>query len=102
NQFVMRREGGELIRMRAERQARQFRNFCGGPLREFGVRIEARADRGAANRKVVKSIKGQPQPLDIAVQKRYPARYLLPDGERCSVLQVCTADLHDAGKRSRL
>ena len=53
DEIVVRRERGELVRMRAERQAGEFGDLLGRALGELGMRVEAGADGRAADREVV-------------------------------------------------
>ena len=54
--FVVRGERSEFVGMRAERQAAEFADFARGAFGEFGMRVEAGADGGAADGEVVESV----------------------------------------------
>ena len=56
NDFVVRREAGEFIRMRAERQPGEVGDFLRGAFGKFGMRVEAGADSGAADRQIVEPV----------------------------------------------
>ncbi len=75
--LVVRRKRGELIGMRAEGKSGQFGNLFRGALGKFRMRIQPRADRGSANREIVKSIENLLQSLDVAIQQTCPAAEFL-------------------------
>ena len=52
--LVVRRQRGELVGMRHERQAGEFGNFLGGALGEFRMRVQSGAHRSAADGEIVK------------------------------------------------
>ena len=57
--------------------------------------VQPGSDCRAADGQIVKTFDGHPDALDVAFQQACPAGKLLPHGERGSVLQVSTADLHN-------
>ena len=54
--FVVGGERGEFIRMRAEGQAGELGDFLRGAFGEFGMRVEAGADGGAADGEIVEAV----------------------------------------------
>ena len=87
-------ECGKLVAVRSEGKPRKFANFLCGALREFGMRIQPRADRGSADGEVIQSIQNLLQALDVALQQAGPAAEFLAKGQRNGVLQMRAADLH--------
>ena len=59
------------------------------------MRIQSGADRSAADGQIVKTLGGQLDALDVALEQARPAGKLLPHGERSGVLQVGAADLYN-------
>ncbi len=98
----MRGQRGELVRMRGERLAGQLGDLPRGALREFRVRVQARADRGATNGQRAQSGQNAAQATHVRVEERDVAGEFLPERERGSVLQVGAADLHDVRKLGTL
>ena len=91
----------ELVRRRDERQAAIRCNVGGDARAEFGMRVQARADRGPALRQLENV---RQRRLDVCCrvpELRGVAGELLAERERCGVLQMCTADLDDVGEGSR-
>ena len=84
-----------LLPMRAEGQSGEFRDLLGGALGEFGMRVQAGADGGAADGQIVESVEHLFEALDVALEQASPAAEFLADGERHGVLQVGAADLDD-------
>src|SRR5271167_24461 len=84
--------------MRAERQGRKLGDFFRGAFGEFGMGIEAGADRGAADGEVVKAVESHGDAAAVAVEQIDVAGKFLPNGERRSVLQMGAADFYDACK----
>ena len=78
DEFIVRAERGEFIGMRAEWQAGKFSDFFRGALGKFGMRVEAGADRRAANRKIVESIERDRDARAVAIElkpnRKIPAR----------------------------
>src|SRR2546426_380743 len=66
----------------------------GGTLRELGMRVQPRSDRGSADGEVVEAVERLLQALDVALQQTGPAAELLPEGQGDGVLQVRAADLY--------
>ena len=75
-------EGGDLRR-----------RFFGKTLR----RVEPGADRRAAQRQLIQRAEGQPQQLQIPLQRAAPAADLLGERDGHRVLQVGPAAFHDPG-----
>src|SRR2546430_5319036 len=80
--------------MGTEGKPSEFGNFLRSPFREFGMRVQPRADRGSANGEIVESIEHVLQALDIALQQTGPSTELLSEGEWNRVLQVSAADFY--------
>src|SRR5216684_7746386 len=95
NDFVVRGERGEFIRMRAEGKAGQLGDFARGALGEFGVRVEAGADGGAADGEIVEAVESHGDAGAIAVEEIDIAGEFLAESERGGILQMRAADLHD-------
>src|SRR5256714_355185 len=95
-------ERRELVRVRLEGQARQLGYLRGGALSELRVRVESRADGGAADGEVVESGQSHLQTLDVAFEQGGPAPELLADREGRRVLQVRAPDLDDVAELARL
>ncbi len=88
-------ERGELVRRGAERRARELRDLGGHALRPLRVRVEPRADGGAAERELVEAVE---RPLERRLAEgelRGPAAELLPERERRRVHQVRAPHLDD-------
>src|SRR5256714_11848314 len=100
--LVVRRQSRELVRVRLEGEARQLGYLRGGALGELRVRVESRADGGAADGEVVESGQSHLQTLDVAFEQGGPAPELLADRERRRVLQVRAPDLDDVAELARL
>src|SRR3984957_20973571 len=88
--------------MRAERQPGQLRNFLRSSFGKFRMRVEAGADRRAANRKIVESIERDRDARAVAIELRNPTRKFLADRERSRILQMRAADLDDVLEFLRL
>ena len=88
--------------MGTEGKPSEFGNFLRSPFREFGMRVQPRADRGSANGEIVESIEHLLQALDIALQQAGPSTELLSEGEWDGVLQVGAADFYYVFKFFRL
>ena len=69
---------------------------------ELGRRVEAGADRGAAERQLAQVRQRRREVRQAVVELRDPARDLLAEGQRRRVLQVGAADLDDVGERRGL
>ena len=98
DQFVVRGERGEFIGMGAKRQVGDLGDFLGGALGEFGMRVEAGADGGAADGQIVEAVEALFEAGDIALEQAGPAAHFLADGERRGVHEVGAADFDDVGK----
>ncbi len=70
HEIVVRRERGELVRMRTKRQPRQFGQLLCSALAEFGMRVEARADGRSADRQIVQMVERFSDRDDRAVELR--------------------------------
>src|SRR5258708_9303983 len=81
--------------MRAEGQAGQLRDFSRGAIGEFGMRIEAGADGGAADSEIIETVESDGNAAAITVEKTDPAGNFLAESERRGVLHVGAADLDD-------
>ena len=84
-----------LLRGRRERQPGDLRDLRRGALGELGVRVQAGADRGAADRELVEALDRDLDALDVGVELGDVAGELLAERERHRVLQVGAADLDD-------
>src|SRR6266496_2947946 len=94
NDFIVRGEGGEFVRMRFERKPRKFRNLSGGAFAEFRMSVQASADCGAADCQVIKASQSFFKAFNVSLQQARPAGHLLPYRQRRGVLQMRTADLN--------
>ena len=56
DEFVVRGKRGKFIAMRAKRQVGELRDLLGGALGEFGMRVQAGADGGAADGQIVNAV----------------------------------------------
>src|SRR5215213_1432873 len=95
----MRRERGELVRVRLEGQTRQLCYLRRRALAEFRMRVEPCADRRAAYSQIIESGEDDSEPFYIALDKAGPAGHLLPDSQGRCVLQVCARDLDRGARR---
>ncbi len=73
-----------------------------GALGKFRMRVEAGADRRAADRKIVEPIERDRDARAVAIELRNPAGKFLADGERRRVLQMRAADFDDVREFCRL
>src|SRR6202023_1248782 len=96
--FVVRRERGEFVGMRAEGETGELGDFAGGAFGEWAVGVEAGTVAGAANGEIVETIEGHGDARADAVEKTDPAGELLTHGEWRGVLQMGAADLDDASE----
>src|SRR5258708_1057482 len=78
--------------MRPEGKSREFANLFRSALREFGMRVQTRANRGSADGKIVETVKRLLQPLYVALQKTSPSAELLPESQRDGILQMGAAN----------
>src|SRR5436305_7255268 len=85
----------ELVSRRGEAQARKLLYLLRKPLRELGVRVEPRADRGAALGEGMEPRQGRLDAGDAELHLRGVARELLAEGHGRRVLQMRAADLDD-------
>jgi len=84
--------------MRAEGEPREFGDFAGGALGEFGMGVEAGADSGAANGEIVETIESHGDAAAVAVEQIHVARKFLAERERRGILQMGAADFYDFRK----
>ncbi len=94
----MRGERGELVRVRGEGQSGEFGNLLGGAFGEFGVGVQAGADRCAADGQRVEAGQCSFDARIIAVEHADPTGDFLAEGDRSRVLQVGAANLDDVGE----
>ena len=99
HQGVVGGEGRELVRRRHERAARLLRHLARREVAELRVRVEAGADRGAADRQLVEARDRLAHDAEAVVELGHPAADLLAERDRRRVLQVRAADLDDVGVR---
>ena len=95
NERLMPAERGELVRRLAEGELGLGCHELAHARRELRVRVEARADRGAANREAVESGQRGTQRVLRLAELVDIAGELLAKRERRRVLQVRAADLDD-------
>ena len=92
----------ELVGRGHERQFRVGGDFRSDPCAELRVRVQARADRGAAQRQLEHM---RQCVLDVrfrVLELRRVAREFLTQGQRRRVLQMRAAYLDDVGEGARL
>ena len=95
---VVRGERLELVRRRDERQAGARRQLGRDPRAELRRRVQAGADRGAAERELAQVRQRGAQVRQAVVELGDPAGDLLAERQRRRVLQVGAADLDDVGE----
>ena len=100
--FIVRRERGELVAVRAEGKSGEFGDLLGCALGKFRMRVQPGAYGGSADRQIVESFERLLQALDVALQQAGPAAEFLPDGQGHGVLQMRAANLDDVVKFLRL
>ena len=99
---VVRGQRRELVRRGHERQAGQLaRARAATRSRELRVRVQAGADRRAAERELAQVRQRGLDVRSAVVELRDVAGELLAERERRRVLQVRAADLDDVGERRR-
>src|SRR5437773_5393558 len=81
--------------MRAERQGRELGDFLGGANSKFRMRVESRADGGAAYGEIVEAVESDGDAAAITVEHIDVAGKFLAEGERRGVLQMGAADFDD-------
>ena len=96
DQRVVSRERLELVGRAGEGMAGEPGQLLRHAVGEFGVRVEAGAHRGTAQRQLAQVRQRGLHVPDPVIELRHPAADLLPQGERRGVLQVRAADLDDA------
>src|SRR5712691_13266398 len=84
--------------MRAERQGREHSDFLGGANSKFRMRVESRADGGAAYGEIVEAVESDGDAAAIAVEHIDVAGKFLAEGKRRGVLQMGAADFDDVGE----
>src|SRR5882762_4423182 len=99
HQGVVRRERLEFVARRNEGQPGRFSQLLGDARAEFGMSVEPRAHRGAAQGELAQVRERGANMGNAVVQLRHPAGDLLPERERSGVLQVRAADLDDVLER---
>src|SRR5579864_992097 len=62
------------------------------------MRVEARADGGAADSEIVEAVERNGNAATVTVEQTDPAGKFLAEGERCGVLQMRAADFYDIGE----
>src|SRR5256886_10400413 len=81
--------------MGTERKAGEFSNLACGLSSEFGMRVEASADGGAADGEIQEAIKSDGDSSTVTIEKIHIAGKFLADSERRGVLQMGAADFDD-------
>src|SRR5262249_34915884 len=89
----------ELVVCTRERKPGEIGHAPGKGRGEFGLRVEAGADSRATLGQWIKLMQRHLEPTDAALDLRGIAGKLLSQGQRCCVLGMGAADLHDAGER---
>ncbi len=89
----------ELVGRGDEGQTGQLRDFGRCRFGEAGRRVDARADRGTAERQVVYALKRRFDPLQLVRQHPGKAGPFLSQGQRGRVLHVGAPDLDDVVPR---
>src|SRR5947208_15298643 len=102
HQRVVRRERLEFVARRNERQSGRLSQLLGDARAEFGMSVEPRAYRSAAQGELAQMCERGPDVGDAVVELRHPAGDLLPEREWGRVLKVGAPDLDDSGERRRL
>src|SRR5437016_1175584 len=77
--FVVSGERGEFIGMGTERKAGEFSNLACGFSSEFGMRVEASADGGAADGEIVEAIESDGDSSTVTIEKIHIAGKFLAD-----------------------
>src|SRR5207253_6483754 len=81
--------------MRAEGKPGEFGDFARGAFGEFGMRVEAGADGGAADGEIVEAVESDGNAAAIAVKHIDVGGKFLTERERRGVLQMRAADFDD-------
>src|SRR5205807_1811259 len=85
DQFVVRREGCKLVRVRTKRQSGQVGDHGCSTLGKLWMCVQSGTDCRAADGQIVQAVEPLVQALEVTGQQVGPAGYLLPDREWCGV-----------------
>src|SRR5205814_9417524 len=96
---VVRSERLEFVVRRNERQSRRFSQLPRDARPEFGMSVEPRSHRSAAQGELAQVRERSTNVGDAVVELRHPAGDLLPERERGRVLKMSAADLDDVLER---
>ena len=95
HQRIVRGQRLELVGRAGEGMAGEPGQLLRHAVGEFGVRVEAGAHRGTAQRQLAQVRQRALHVADAVVELRHPAGGLLAQRQRRRVLQMRAADLHD-------
>ena len=77
------------------------RRACGGAFGELGMRVQAGADGGAADREIVEPVERFAAARDTAVELAHVAGELLAQRQRRRILEMRASDLDDRARIPR-
>ena len=100
DQFIVRREGRKLVRVRTKRQSREVGDHGCGLLGKLRMCVQSGTDCCATNGQIVQAVEPLVQALEVAGQQGSPAGYLLlHSGDQVAMQPGCGSDVHRRRER---